>query len=165
MKRDIEILLEKYFEGETSSAEERALREYFTSGKVAEHLRVHAPLFLYFEEEIGKEERIVPEIKMPRKRKALLWVSGAAAAVLVLLGIGQLYFFPGQIYCSDNYVVINGRCYTDPHTVREHAWSALQEVSVTEKDLFPVMDTEEAEREIIETQFRELGSFFMDDEE
>lgn len=158
--------MEKYFEGETSSSEEKVLREYFTSGEVSEHLRIHSPLFFYFEEEIGKEERTAAEIKIPwRRRKALLWVSGVAAAILLLLGIGQFYIFPGKRYCSDNYVVINGRCYTDPHTVREHALNALQEVSVTEKDLYPAVDMEETDREIIETQFRELGSFFMDDEE
>ncbi|MDR2969516.1 MAG: hypothetical protein LBV32_07935 [Tannerellaceae bacterium] len=150
--KEIEELLEKYFEGETSSAEEKMLREYFTSGEVAEHLRIHAPLFLYFKEEIGKENVTAPEIKTPQARKVLLWVSGVAAAILLLLGIGQVYVFRGDLYCSDNYVVINGRCYTDPHTVREHALNALQEVSATEKDA-------------VETQFRELGSFFTDDEE
>lgn len=163
--KEIETLLEKYFEGETSSAEEKKLREYFTSGEVAPHLRVYVPLFLYFEEEIGKEERTVPEIRMPQKRKIFLWVSGVAAAVLLLLGIGKLSIFPGKMYCSNNYVVINGRCYTDPHTIREHAWNALQEVSVTEKDLFPVTDREETDSEMMDAQLRELGSFFMEDEE
>ena len=33
---NIKKLLEKYFEGETSIAEEQQLKEYFNSGKVAE---------------------------------------------------------------------------------------------------------------------------------
>jgi len=162
--RQIEELLDKYFEGETSSAEEKELRKFFSSGDVPEHLMVHKPLFAYFDEEIKKEEATIIKKRMPERRKVLLWVSGVAAAVLLLLGIGQLYIFPGKTFCSENYVVINGRCYTDPHTIREHALNALQEITTNERDLFPLMEEDE-DRQVIEDQFRALGSFFTDDDE
>ena len=34
----IEELLERYFEGETSAAEEKRIRAFFASGEVPEHL-------------------------------------------------------------------------------------------------------------------------------
>ncbi|MDF9830084.1 hypothetical protein [Parabacteroides sp. PF5-6] len=162
--RRIEDLLDKYFEGETSAAEEQELRQFFASDAVPEHLRIHQPLFAYFAEEIRKEEATTVRRQMPQRRRVLLWVSGVAAAVLLLLGIGQVYVFPGRTFCSDNYVVINGRCYTDPHTIREHALNALQEISTSERDLFPVISDDD-DRQVIEEQFRALGSFFSDDDE
>lgn len=162
--RHIEELLDKYFEGETSAAEEQELRQFFSSDAVPEYLRIHQPLFAYFAEEIRKEEATAVRRQMPQRRRVLLWVSGVAAAVLLLLGIGQVYVFPGRTFCSENYVVINGRCYTDPHTIREHALNALQEISTSERDLFPVISDDD-DRQVIEEQFRALGSFFSDDDE
>jgi len=43
---DIEHLLEKFYEGNTSLADEQTLREYFTKGEVADHLKSHQPYFL-----------------------------------------------------------------------------------------------------------------------
>ena len=51
----IEELLERYFEGETSAAEEKQIRAFFASGEVPEHLAAYAPLFAYFDEEIERD--------------------------------------------------------------------------------------------------------------
>mgnify|MGYP000626673084 FL=1 len=47
---DIDELLNRYFEGETSSEEERELRAFFTSGNVPDRLAVYTPMFTYLEE-------------------------------------------------------------------------------------------------------------------
>ena len=44
----IEALLEKYYRGETSTAEEGMLREFFAAGDVPEHLAADAELFGFF---------------------------------------------------------------------------------------------------------------------
>lgn len=41
--KDIETLLNKYFEGETTCEEERRLRRFFAEGLVPEHLEVYRP--------------------------------------------------------------------------------------------------------------------------
>lgn len=51
----IEELLERYFDGETSAAEEKQIRAFFASGEVPEHLAAYAPLFAYFDEEIERD--------------------------------------------------------------------------------------------------------------
>ena len=50
----MEELLERYFEGETSAAEEKQIRAFFASGQVPEHWAVYIPLFAYFDEEIER---------------------------------------------------------------------------------------------------------------
>ena len=54
---DIDELLNRYFEGETSSEEERELRAFFTSGNVPDRLAVYTPMFTYLEEESRKERQ------------------------------------------------------------------------------------------------------------
>ena len=44
----IENILEKYFQGETTIAEEKQLKEYFSSPDVAQHLEQYKPMFGYF---------------------------------------------------------------------------------------------------------------------
>ena len=154
----IEELLERYFEGETSAAEEKQIRAFFASGEVPEHLAAYAPLFAYFDEEIERDA------EAHRKRAALYLFSGVAACVLALLGVTRLLYPADPCFCSDSYVVINGRCYTDIHKVRSLAIEALQEVATPADDYFPEMDKDEADRRIIDNQLKELGSLFSEDE-
>ena len=85
----IEILIEKYFEGETSIAEEKELTNYFTSSDVAQHLEQYQPLFSYFSN--AKEQKFAQEIPLQSKKRSVAWLS-IAASVVVLLGIGMYTF-------------------------------------------------------------------------
>ncbi len=83
----IEILIEKYFEAETSIAEEKLLRDYFASSDVAQHLERYRPMFSYFSE----AREVVSEQKMAGPRRQFRWVS-VAASVAVLLGVGTFAY-------------------------------------------------------------------------
>ena len=176
---DIDELLNRYFEGETSSEEERELRAFFTSGNVPDRLAVYTPMFTYLEEESRKErqpdEALIPidedilfmldaekveEKKTFTLRSVLYLVSGIAASFLLLLGLNHLLNPVDPCFCSDNYVVINGRCYTDIHKVRSMALEALQEVATPADEYFPEADRDEADRMIIDNQLNELRSLF-----
>ena len=89
----IEELLEKYFDGETSIAEESQLQSYFASNDVAQHLEQYKPLFGYFS--IAKQEsfkqQIAPLPVEDNKRRSA-WLS-VAASVVVLLGAGTFAYF------------------------------------------------------------------------
>ncbi|MBZ4037706.1 hypothetical protein K6T82_23300 [Flavobacterium sp. 17A] len=85
----IEDLLEKYFEGETSIAEENQLKEYFSSPNVAQHLEQYKPIFGYFS--LAKEQKSTYEIPLQTKKRNVAWLSIAASAV-ILLGIGTYFF-------------------------------------------------------------------------
>ena len=178
---DIDELLNRYFEGETSSEEERELRAFFTSGNVPDRLAVYTPMFAYLERKengtsvpvlIPIDEDIlfmldaekVEEKKTFTLRSVLYLVSGIAASFLLLLGLNHLLNPVDPCFCSDNYVVINGRCYTDIHKVRSMALEALQEVATPTDEYFPEVDLDEADRVIIDNQLDELRSLFDDNE-
>ena len=85
----IEIILEKYFQGESTIAEENELKVYFSSSDVAQHLEQYKPLFGYFSQ--VKEQRLTQEIPLQTKKRNVAWLSIAASAVL-LLGIGSYFY-------------------------------------------------------------------------
>ncbi len=86
----IEILLEKYFDGETTSAEEKELKDYFASSNVASSLEQYQPLFGYFSQ--AKQEQFKSVIPLKTKKRTIAsWIS-IAAAVVVLLGVGTFTF-------------------------------------------------------------------------
>jgi hypothetical protein len=86
----MEVLLEKYFEGETSIVEENELKDYFSSSNVAPHLEQYRPLFGYFE--VAKEQRLTSEMPLVSKKKKVAWLS-VAASIVVMLGIGTYTYF------------------------------------------------------------------------
>ena len=90
----IENLIEKYFEGETSIAEENELKKYFSSSDVVQHLEQYTPIFGYFSQ--AKSQLFTQEIpllsKSRDKKRNVAWFS-IAASVIVLLSIGTFTYF------------------------------------------------------------------------
>lgn len=86
----IEKWIEKYFEGTTTVAEEKALKAYFSQDEVAPHLRTYQPMFRYFS--AAREEKSAKELRIgPKRKKPFAWVS-VAATVAIAFGI----WFSGQ---------------------------------------------------------------------
>jgi len=87
---NIKSLLEKYFEAETTIAEENELRNYFSSTDVDPELEQYKPMFGYFSEAKNEQSNHQIAVESHTKRN-LTWIS-IAASVVVLLGIGAFYF-------------------------------------------------------------------------
>lgn len=86
----IEQLLEKYFEAETSIAEENELKAYFTSPDVAQHLEHYKSIFGYAVQ--AKQEQFSATNPLQtKKRKSVVWIS-VAASVVVLLGVSVVTY-------------------------------------------------------------------------
>ena len=140
--KDIETLLNKYFEGETTCEEERRLRRFFAEGLVPEHLEVYRPMFAFFEAE-QKELAEMPELapfekKTKTVRQYLTYsLSAAAAAILLLVGISGIYRHLSP--APANYVIIDGKEYTDVHLIREQAMVAFRDVSLSEEEVFATL--------------------------
>ncbi|NJB86849.1 hypothetical protein GGR26_002626 [Lewinella marina] len=87
-------LVERYFAGETTLAEEAALKDYFrTADPVAEELKPYAPLFGYWE----REARITaPPARRRRRRlpRVLLALAAALLLLLVVRGVHRMYAPP-----------------------------------------------------------------------
>lgn len=89
----IEILLEKYFDGETTIAEEKELKIYFSSSDVAQHLEHYRGMFGYFS--AAKEQKFEQELPLKTKaRNKVAWLSIAATIVIML---GMFTFFNQNI--------------------------------------------------------------------
>ncbi len=119
----IEILLEKYFEGETSIAEEKLLGAYFLNGEVEPSLEKYAPLFQLYAQErdiiIDAQERDVlidAELIAPNTgidRSAILKVNKTpgifylnpvflkAAIVILLISVGATVWMKYSILPKD----------------------------------------------------------------
>lgn len=82
--KNIEQILELYFEGESSLEQEHRLRAYFKGDAVAPHLEKYTALFSAFAK--AKKERYTGEINLPRK-KAFFPVFSIAASILVIAGL------------------------------------------------------------------------------
>lgn len=95
--KQIEILLEKYFEGETTLQEEKELKAYFSSNNVAPYLDVYVPMFTNFQKQ--KEIQFTKALPLqPRKRNNVKWI-GVAASVVALFG--TLLYFNNQNTSKD----------------------------------------------------------------
>lgn len=114
----IEDIIEKYFQGETSIAEEKELKDYFSSPNVAQHLEQYKPMFGYFSQ--VKEQKLTQTIPLKTKKRNVAWLSIAASAV-VLLGIGT-YFYVSEKNAAPAVAQTELGTYDDP----EEALAATQ---------------------------------------
>lgn len=137
----IDELLNRYFEGETSREEERELRRYFTEGDVREDLAMYRPLFACIDEEAKAYRTAQAKAGSSNGRRRTIrlyrmW-GGIAAGVLLLIGIANL----GQHLWAapTDYVIIDGKRYTDAAVIRQQALSAFQDVQMSREEVLDLM--------------------------
>jgi hypothetical protein len=94
----IKILLEKYFEGETSSAEEKQLRTYFSKSDCAPELQPYKQMFGYFESEKDSvwESTLPNETKATAKTFFSLSKIGIAASLIFFAGVLSFFIITNQ---------------------------------------------------------------------
>jgi len=81
---NIEKLIEKYENAETSLQEEQLLKEYFQQDSVPAHLLEYKAMFNYFE--INGKEQYTKSIPLKTRTSNWKWLS-IAAAVALLIGV------------------------------------------------------------------------------
>jgi hypothetical protein len=80
----IDSIIEKYFQGETSIAEEKELRSYFSKINVAPHLEQYKAMFGFFDH--AKQQEFSKELLEKVKTRKVVWLS-IAASIAILLGL------------------------------------------------------------------------------
>jgi hypothetical protein len=82
---EIQSLLDRYWEGETSLEEERALKAYFSGAVIDDRLKAVAPLFKAIKEE--QQVELKTKAKSVQIRPQLYyWAAAASVALLMLAG-------------------------------------------------------------------------------
>ena len=135
--QEIEKLIRKYEDGETSLAEEQSLRDFFSGENIPVHLKSYRDMFLFFDEESGRavlgddfDKKIIKEIEKGKvipmthsRRKMIYSLTGIAASIIIMIG---LFFQFGQNYNNQQLVTDT---YNDPQIAYEQARKALMLVS------------------------------------
>jgi hypothetical protein len=97
----------------------------------------------------------------PRRRKHYAWwLSGVAASVAILFGSLILSLQRTECPLDGNYVMINGRCYTDDATIRSATKNSLH--SVLEDGFLTADDQPVNVMEMIENQLKDFD-FLIDE--
>jgi len=109
----INILLQKYFEAETTLGEENELITYFTSGEVDESLKMYVPMFSGMKELLAEENdpnlgeelmnHILESEHIEKLKYRWMWqiVTGVAASlILVMLAVN---FYSSQNHWDDTF--------------------------------------------------------------
>ena len=90
----IEALLERYYDAQTSEAEEQRLKDFFLHEEVPAHLQAEKEMFLQLQASAvpeGLEERLSQSIDRWGKKHRTLrlqWIGSIAASLLLLFGAG-----------------------------------------------------------------------------
>ncbi|MDL2212757.1 hypothetical protein LJC21_01025 [Bacteroides sp. OttesenSCG-928-E20] len=139
---EIDKLLNEFYEGKTTEAQEELLRNYFLAEDVPERLLVDKRLFLSFRDIVktevpqGLEDKLTLLIDEKAKeekhfivrnntRISWRWISGIAASLLLLFGM-SMALFQGGGKPKDTF--------TDPQDAYNIVQAALIEVSATLND-------------------------------
>ncbi|MEM1321054.1 MAG: hypothetical protein AAGG75_12445 [Bacteroidota bacterium] len=111
----IKLLLDKYWEGETSLEEEVQLRAYFAQDNIPEDLKPLQPLFAFFaaEQQLELDEdferKLLTQLEEPAPPRIAprlrLYQWGARAAALALLVVAAFYLFQQPIESADQQAV------------------------------------------------------------
>lgn len=126
MNAIIATLLEKYWEGETSIAEERQLRSYFASGDVAPEFAAVAPLF----QAIAAEQKVEMPAAPVRAMAPNRWRMYAAAAALTgLMAVGGWLAYQQQAEMTMAATATSTDTYEDPEQAVAEIKAALALVS------------------------------------
>jgi hypothetical protein len=139
--KNIEMLIEKYFEGFTSLKEEQQLRKYFQRKKIPEHLKTYKPVFMFFDSEI-KQKYHVRHFVLNYKNQL---ITAVAACLILFWGIA--IFFDTDTLSEKSIAYINGKKFTDRELIRAETLESLSNISVNNTDVYAI-------------QFEALNSFF-----
>lgn len=138
--KKIDELLDKYFEGATSAAEEQQLKDYFAQEKeIPLHLQAYQDMFvslaLLSDVNTKKEPvTIMKPLLTTIHRHRIFMQAAASAAILFCLTVGGGIYYHSK-EAQQGYVIINGERYTDKNLILSCMESSLSEVTDYPEDV------------------------------
>lgn len=128
--KDIDNILEKYFEGESSLEEEKMLRNYFSQDEIEEHHKMYVPMFNFFTEE---RQGTISTTQKKKRLPLYVWIS-IAASLLLLLTVKSVYTNL-ENEASRSLVYIDGKRITNIQTINSEALTSLENISEMDEDV------------------------------
>lgn len=124
----INKLLDNYFKGETTLAEEAELKQYFATGTIAPEHKPYSALFQAFGQEVQQLYTAPMTIVLPKQPTGKrMWVravvySGIAASLVLAVWIQR----PRQ---EEDYAIIRGRRIDNPEYAQRYVEKKLNDVN------------------------------------
>ncbi len=158
--KNIEALLEKYWNAETSLEEEQRLHEFFRGSDVPEHLKEAAELFRYFGEEKNKsiadpsfDKAVTKQLSQRHGGKVIEmknWFQVARVAAGILVIVAAIFLIGQEVRKSSPDKMIDDE--SDPQLAFEETKKALLMISKgfhkAEKEASQINLINEAEEKI-----------------
>ena len=132
--KQIESLLEKYWEGETSISEENLLKDFFANCPVPPHLQKAAAVFAYYNEQQkialkdAEFENDINVLLEPGNSSGFSWARIAAAVLLVCASAFIIYKMNPTVTDKET-IVESTNTYEDPEKAFEETKKALLLIS------------------------------------
>ena len=135
---DMKQLLDKYFEGQTSSSEEAILRDYFSQPDTNPEFDLYKPMFQFFTEERAslKEPEGKPIKEQFNRKRLLIWLSTGAAACLLLFVTLKTIRVSDALPMKTSVAYIDGKKLTDISTIRSELFDVLDDLDEGNEEIF-----------------------------
>lgn len=165
--KEIESLLERFFEGDTTGAEEETLYRFFAGKDIPEEWMPYRPVMTYFREGIAcgcASPRRLPASRRKRLRM-WIWMAAAAGALLLLIPAGRLFlhreapFDPYEGSC----IIQNGVRITDMEIIRPELEATLQYVKEQQEEMEQLLASADQARQEA-TEMKEMVNRILQNE-
>ena len=132
-------LIERYYDGITSGEEEKRLQAFLSQARLPERYAPEQAIFGYFGSQKTQKSVLL--------RSVLGWASGAAALLVLAIGI-QLLLQPAS---AANYAYVDGHKITNMKAVKTQALSSIENVTNGDNEVKQSLDNVSDQR-LIEQQ-------------
>lgn len=127
---DIDNLLEKYFNGVSSTEEEKKLKSYFNETGILPEHEIYKPLFAVFDSERQIKAPGIALLEKKTKRLSftrhtIIWIAGSAAVAILAITLST--FNPLQDQNREYVVIVNGKKISNQHKARQYAENMFAE--------------------------------------
>lgn len=126
----LEALIKKYWDCETTLEEEERLREWFRTHEVPERFKETAGLFSYFDEQKQKaagenfDKQLVTKLRAPQGKRVNLWQTTVRIAAGIAVVAAAVFFMQQEIRNKPDMAAIE-----DPQRAFEETKRALMMIS------------------------------------
>lgn len=137
--KDADVLIEKYYEGLTTLAEEKQLNEFLSQKNIPARFDTEKAMFGFFANQKAKPKG--------NKIQMLRWASVAAVFITMFFSTGYLFSQNDK-----DYAYIDGKVYTDVNIVKNRALASINDIAGTNDEVKTSAGLLQDNQDLIEQQ-------------